>query len=131
MANHETEGFASVVPHHTLRRSSTNNSNANRPGILSRYISNSSALTPRHSRRQYDSDEEEHPREDGWDIVAEIKAFQEQSERDSAKAKKLGVTWTDLTVKGVGAVCTFPGPVLDLGASSSTQFNYQESCALP
>lgn len=40
---------------------------------------------------------------DDWALMAETKAFQEIDELDQRKAKKLGVTWNNLNVKGLGA----------------------------
>lgn len=47
-----------------------------------------------------------------WDLMPEIKANQEQSERDHFKGRKLGVTWRNLNVKGVGADAAFNENVL-------------------
>lgn len=38
-----------------------------------------------------------------WNMMGDVKAVAQQSEKDSSKEKRLGVTWTNLTVKGVGA----------------------------
>ncbi|MCJ1469671.1 hypothetical protein MMC07_008307 [Pseudocyphellaria aurata] len=38
-----------------------------------------------------------------WNLMPELKANQEQNVRDQLKGRKLGVTWKNLTVKGVGA----------------------------
>lgn len=38
-----------------------------------------------------------------WHMRDEVKAIAEQTEKDSGKERRLGVTWTNLTVKGVGA----------------------------
>jgi ATP-binding cassette subfamily G (WHITE) protein 2 (SNQ2) len=40
---------------------------------------------------------------DDWALMPEIKAFQDQHEEDNMKGRKLGVTWKNLTVKGVSA----------------------------
>ncbi|KAK5720448.1 hypothetical protein LTR17_015005 [Elasticomyces elasticus] len=40
---------------------------------------------------------------DDWKLMSEIKGVKELEEKDRVKPRKLGVTWTDLTVKGVGA----------------------------
>ncbi|KAL5344219.1 hypothetical protein ACLOAV_010837 [Pseudogymnoascus australis] len=60
-------------------------------------------LSERHSRRQYDSDEDHPVPDEDWDLPTELKKLQAQAERDATKGKKLGLTWTNLTVKGVGA----------------------------
>ncbi|MCJ1429433.1 hypothetical protein MMC29_007347 [Sticta canariensis] len=47
-----------------------------------------------------------------WHLMPEIKANQEQNERDHFKGRKLGVTWKNLTVKGIGADAAFNENVL-------------------
>lgn len=47
-----------------------------------------------------------------WHLMSEVKANQERSERDQLKARKLGITWKNLTVKGVGAEAAFNENVL-------------------
>lgn len=92
MATTEPEGFASVVSH--------SHGNA-----LTRIISTASQVSRRQSNRIYDSSDEEdrEPISNDWSLMPEIKAFQQQGEKDQTKRRKLGVTWTNLTVKGVGA----------------------------
>ncbi|KAI9792877.1 MAG: hypothetical protein M1833_000989 [Piccolia ochrophora] len=51
-------------------------------------------------------------RAEDWKYMPEVKAYQEQEERDRQKSRKLGVTWTDLVVKGVGADAAFNENVL-------------------
>lgn len=95
----EPEGFHSIVQPHTntskLRRSMSQ---------LSKWSTNE-----RRRRRNYDSDEEEedisHPISgaEDWKMMPEIRAQQEQGTKDGIKGRKLGVTWKNLTVKGVGA----------------------------
>ncbi|KAF2479232.1 ABC transporter [Neohortaea acidophila] len=38
-----------------------------------------------------------------WHMRDEVKAMAEQTEKDSGKERRLGVTWTNLIVKGIGA----------------------------
>ncbi|KAL2054657.1 hypothetical protein ABVK25_004960 [Lepraria finkii] len=40
---------------------------------------------------------------DDWDLMPEVKAYQRQNEADHLQGRKLGVTWTHLTVKGISA----------------------------
>lgn len=96
MATTEPTTFAPITRHST--------SNA-----LSRALSNTSILSGRRRSRPYDSDEEDlsEPISGDWSLMPEIKNFHEQSEKDHVKGRKLGVTWTNLTVKGVGADAAF------------------------
>ena len=69
---------------------------------LGRIISNTTShLTGRSSRRQYEESSDDD--DDDWDLPTEAKRFTEESESDKGKGTRLGVTWTNLTVKGVGA----------------------------
>ena len=38
-----------------------------------------------------------------WKLMPEIRNIKAQDEKDHVKGRQLGVTWTDLTVKGIGA----------------------------
>ena len=44
---------------------------------------------------------------DDWKLMPNVKGFREQNEKDNVKGRRLGVTWKDLTVKGVGADAAF------------------------
>ena len=57
---------------------------------------------------------------DDWELMPEVKANQERSERDNLKGRKLGLTWNDLNVKGVGADAAFNENVL-------SQFNIPQN----
>ena len=70
---------------------------------LSRVLTHSTILSERRSRRQYDDSESEAEQDEAWDLPTELQKVQDQARRDNQKAKRLGVTWTNLTVKGVGA----------------------------
>jgi len=76
-----------------------------REGIISRILSNTSVLTGRHSQREYDGSDEDEPisMAADWKMMPEIRVFQKQGEKDEIKGRKLGITWKNLTVKGVGA----------------------------
>lgn len=49
------------------------------------------------------SDERSISKADNWHMMDEVKGLAQQTEKDSQKEKRLGVTWRNLTVKGVGA----------------------------
>ncbi|KAK5111516.1 hypothetical protein LTR85_011864 [Meristemomyces frigidus] len=42
-----------------------------------------------------------------WKLMPEVKGFREQDEKDNVKGRRLGVTWRNLTVKGLGADSAF------------------------
>ncbi len=41
---------------------------------------------------------------DDWEMMREVKLNQERGERDNLKGRKLGLTWNNLNVRGVGAI---------------------------
>lgn len=94
MATPEPDGFAPIVREHT-----------NKESKLTRVFSGSSLSRRRSTRIHDESDEDERdePISNDWSMMPELKAFHLQSEKDSVKGRKLGVTWTNLTVKGIGA----------------------------
>lgn len=47
-----------------------------------------------------------------WHMAPEMKMIQERDEEGGDKPKKLGVSWTNLTIKGIGADATFNENVL-------------------
>jgi len=47
-----------------------------------------------------------------WKLMSDVRGFQKQDEKDHVKGRHLGVTWKDLTVKGVGADAAFNENVL-------------------
>lgn len=49
---------------------------------------------------------------DDWDLMPEVKANQERDARDNFKGRKLGLTWGNLNVRGVGADAAFNENVL-------------------
>lgn len=98
MADHETEGFAPIVREKTNKSTKSNK--------VSRSYTNNSMLSRRRSSRARDDSDEENddePIASDWSMMPEIKAFKEQGEKDAVKGRKLGVTWTNLVVKGIGA----------------------------
>ncbi len=95
MATKEPEGFASIVR------------TASHPAVaLTRVLSGSSRLSKKPSNRVYDSsDEDDENREEivnDWEHMPELQAVRQQDEDDGVKGRRLGVTWTNVTVKGVG-----------------------------
>ncbi len=49
---------------------------------------------------------------DDWEMMREVKLNQERGERDNLKGRKLGLTWNNLNVRGVGADAAFNENVL-------------------
>ncbi|KAL3419145.1 Brefeldin A resistance protein (ABC-2 type transporter) [Phlyctema vagabunda] len=101
MAAEQPEGFTSVVhPHHTTSGN-----------FITRTLSEVSQIGQRTRSRPYDDSDDE---KDGipslaedWSLMPEVKAIQGQGEQDNHKERKLGLTWQNLTVKGVGADAAF------------------------
>ena len=92
MATTEPEAYASIAPE--------------RPGnIITRILSNSSSFLERKRSRPYEDsdDEKDGPIGADWSMMPDIRAFADQNQKDQVKGRKLGVTWKNLTVKGVGA----------------------------
>lgn len=92
MAAIEPEGFSSIVRPHE------EHGNA-----LTRALSSSSAFSDRKRQRAYDSSDEDNKKEKSmaadWSLMPELQAMQQQSDKDQAKRRDLGVTWKNLTVK--------------------------------
>ncbi|PQE32262.1 ABC-2 type transporter protein [Rutstroemia sp. NJR-2017a WRK4] len=101
MAAIEPEGYESIV------RQKTNPTDAQgRGNALTRALSNMSTFSQRKSQRAYDeSDEDREPvsMAQDWGMMPEIQAMRQQGEKDQVKGRELGVTWKNLTVRGVGA----------------------------
>ncbi|KAF7185841.1 ABC multidrug transporter atrF [Pseudocercospora fuligena] len=76
----------------------------------------SNALSRGQSRRDSipkdDDSNVEHSKADDWHMMEEVKTMAAQTNTDGAKDRKLGVTWNDLTVKGIGADAAFNENVL-------------------
>ncbi|KAI9729390.1 MAG: hypothetical protein M1834_006914 [Cirrosporium novae-zelandiae] len=97
MANNESEGFAPISHH---RSSSIVRTLSHASRALSDFIA------PIRSRTRYDEyEEQETPisKAADWKLMPDVKAYREQDEKDHVKTRKLGVTWKNLTVKGIGA----------------------------
>ncbi|KUJ19547.1 putative Brefeldin A resistance protein [Mollisia scopiformis] len=114
MATTEPEGFAPIVKstsHATERRNS-----------LARAFTNSSVLSGRRKSRPYDDSDDEvgEPIAEDWSMMPEIKALQKQGEKDAVKHRKIGVTWRNLTVKGIASDAA-------INESVGSQFNILNS----
>jgi len=76
-------------------------------GLLRTLTSQSRVFAERKRSRIDDSgDEEDEPivsKAEDWQLMPEIKTHREQGEKDSLKGRMLGVTWKNLTVKGVAS----------------------------
>jgi ABC-type multidrug transport system ATPase subunit len=95
MAAHEPEGFEAITPQRSQPRE----------GILTRILSNASGFTEKKKSRAYDESDEEAPgiEPNDWTMMPELQGVRDQAEKDQVKGRRLGVTWTNLTVKGIGA----------------------------
>lgn len=98
MAAIEPEGFASIVRQHEGYGSG-----------LTRALSGSSAFSDRRRERAYDDFDEEDGKDEpislaeDWGMMPELQTIRDQREKDQVKRRDLGVTWKNLTVKGIGA----------------------------
>jgi ATP-binding cassette, subfamily G (WHITE), member 2, SNQ2 len=101
MATSEPEGFAPI-------RTESHDTESHGNAII-RTLSNSPVFLERKPSRPYESDSESGANEkiintDGeWQMMPDLKAMQDQDQKDNIKDRKLGVTWKNLTVKGIGA----------------------------
>ena len=101
MAISEPEGFAPI-------RTESHDTESHGNAII-RTLSNSPVFLERKPSRPYESDSESGANEkiintDGeWQMMPDLKAMQDQDQKDNIKDRKLGVTWKNLTVKGIGA----------------------------
>ncbi|KAJ8067991.1 hypothetical protein OCU04_003570 [Sclerotinia nivalis] len=97
MADIEPEGFASVVRQHEGHGNG-----------LTRALSTSSAFSERRGQRAYDDSDEDNKDQpislaEDWSMMPEIQAIKNQEDKDQVRRRDLGVTWKNLTVKGIGA----------------------------
>lgn len=53
------------------------------------------------------SDTASESKAEAWHMMPEIKALEQQAQNDQNKARKLGVTWKNLKVQGIGADAAF------------------------
>lgn len=49
---------------------------------------------------------------DDWNLMPEVKEYQQRDEKDHLRGRRLGVTWKNLNVKGIGADAAFNENVL-------------------
>lgn len=70
---------------------------------LSRTFSNPSYHNEDAALSDSSIDEKSTTKASDWHMRDEVKGIAEQTEKDSGKERRLGVTWTNLTVKGIGA----------------------------
>ncbi|KAF9894992.1 hypothetical protein FE257_004616 [Aspergillus nanangensis] len=88
---------------------------------------------------------EQHPirKADDWKLIPEVKEIEEAKQKKGIKHKKLGVTWNNLTVKGVGADHSFQENVFSQfnipriinearrGAPTTTILDNSQGCVKP
>jgi ATP-binding cassette subfamily G (WHITE) protein 2 (SNQ2) len=99
MVAHEPEGFAPITPSRSRPQHSEG-------GILTRILSGASGYLPeRQKSRAYDDSDEETPgiSQSDWKMMPELQGIRDQEKKDQVKGRRLGVTWNNLTVKGIGA----------------------------
>ena len=70
---------------------------------LSRTLSGHPLQTDQYTPMDDSSSDKSISKAEDWKLMPQIKGFREQDEKDQLKGRRLGVTWRDLTVKGVGA----------------------------
>lgn len=73
---------------------------------LARVLSGGSRISKKRTHDRRYSDEvvdDGDPITDDWSLMPELKEVQKQREKDGATGRQLGVTWTNLTVKGISA----------------------------
>lgn len=73
---------------------------------LARAFTNNSIISGRTRSRAYDDSEEDEkaePISSDWSMAPELRTIKQQGEKDEVKGRRLGLTWRNLTVKGVGA----------------------------
>ena len=96
----------------TIFRALTRGSNrqANRRSRVISGFSEDSPFPEEDARSVYSERDVDAPpisKAEDWALMPDVKGFAERGEKDNFKARKLGVTWTNLTVKGVGADAAF------------------------
>ena len=92
---------------------------ADPPGTRARRASQTIILRPRILTYGCENDEGKEPTAfpDEWAPMPEVRAARSQDQsRDDIKTRKLGVTWKDLTVKGIGADAA-------INENAASQFN--------
>lgn len=104
----QSAGQRDIEPPHTAV---SNRRNSGLIQKLSRTLSGGSQYMRRVQSRRYDDsddDEEKTPisKADDWKMLAELQSYQDKDSNEHVKGRKLGVTWTNLMVKGVGVSCS-------------------------
>lgn len=96
MATNEPEAYASVI-HEPTHES------------LARAFTHSSVFSERRRSNAHDDSDDDNaePISNDWSMAPELRAFKQQGEKDQVKGRKLGLTWKNLTVKGIGADAAF------------------------
>jgi ABC-type glutathione transport system ATPase component len=108
MATTEPEAYASVVSR-THTNHSLNRTQSHRSEGLIHALTNNSVISERRKSKPYnesDEDEDEEKAEpiaSDWSLAPELRVIRQQNEKDQVKGRQLGLTWKNLTVKGVGA----------------------------
>lgn len=87
---------------------------------LSRTISNAFSTNAQTLDDDRYSDLQPESKAETWHMMPEIKLFKQQAENDQNSGRRLGVTWKNLTVKGIGADAAFNENVL-------SQYNIAQS----
>lgn len=116
-------GGAGFAPSSTLYRGASIIGTANENGTtkaphhedgilrkISRTLSGSSAFQDSRPTRANSNDEiEKHPisKASEWRMMPEIQEIKDQQDKSNLKARRLGVTWKNLMVKGVGSDAAF------------------------
>lgn len=84
-------------------------------GIVRTLTGQSHKSNYQQDRDKDDNDpDEDHPisKAEDWAMMPDVKHFQKQNNKSDFKGRRLGVTWKNLTVKGVGADAAFQENVL-------------------
>jgi hypothetical protein len=94
-------------------------------GIVRTLTGQSRKSNHQQDREKDDNDpDEDHPisRAEDWVMMPDVRHFQKQKQKSRFKGRRLGVTWKNLTVKGVGADAAVQENVL-------SQFNLPQKIA--
>jgi ATP-binding cassette, subfamily G (WHITE), member 2, SNQ2 len=74
-------------------------------GIVRTLTGQSRKSNHQQDREKDDNDPDDHPisKAEDWAMMPDIKYYQKQNNKSRFKGRRLGVTWKNLSVKGVGA----------------------------
>jgi ATP-binding cassette subfamily G (WHITE) protein 2 (SNQ2) len=84
-------------------------------GIVRTLTGQSHKSNHQQDREKADNDpDEDHPisKAEDWAMMPDVRHYQKQNNKSHFKGRKLGVTWKNLNVKGVGADAAFQENVL-------------------